>query len=180
MVKVYVKTDGAEAATTFWPQDTAELLQLVEAEFGSGGRLKTSDGGVIGTAFPLEEGAILAWHPPVGGQAHATQHAIAEMADNIMSIKRLVTASSESTRHASTIKDPDLDAVEAALQICFVPVETDNLDSASRAALEDNQEFQREDNRHEARHRDDYLNVMASKVQLPPHLTWSKQTDRQT
>ena len=68
MVKVYVKKEGAEADTPFWPGDTVELLRLVAEEFGAAGRLKTTDGGVIGTAFPLEEGATLTWHPSTGGE----------------------------------------------------------------------------------------------------------------
>ncbi|KAJ9508680.1 hypothetical protein QJQ45_027973 [Haematococcus lacustris] len=64
---VNVKKEGSATSIIFRTVDAAELLKLVESEFGAGGRLKTNDGSVVGTNSPLEHGATLIWHPPAGG-----------------------------------------------------------------------------------------------------------------
>ncbi|KAJ9508691.1 hypothetical protein QJQ45_027977, partial [Haematococcus lacustris] len=64
---VNVKKEGSATSIIFRTVDAAELLKLVESEFGAGGRLKTNDGSVVGTNSPLECGATLIWHPPAGG-----------------------------------------------------------------------------------------------------------------
>jgi hypothetical protein len=79
-------------------------------------------------------------------------------------IKRIVTEASEATRHASTISGPDLDALEAALCTCFVPVNQEATDVDVRAAFSDPIEFEWEANKHEAQHRLQYMNVLQEKV----------------
>ncbi|KAJ9523716.1 hypothetical protein QJQ45_020138 [Haematococcus lacustris] len=65
---VKVKKEGSATSISIYTLDTAELLKLVESKFGAGGRLKTNDGDIVGTSFPLEHGANLIWHPPAGGE----------------------------------------------------------------------------------------------------------------
>lgn len=91
---------------------------------------------------------------------------ITEMQIDIKDIKRMVTEASEHTRHASTINDQDLDKVEAALEICFVPVEDGSIDPETSIALGDDTEFQWDENKHEAKHRDEYIEAMQSKVRV--------------
>ncbi|KAL6748244.1 hypothetical protein V8C86DRAFT_3147052 [Haematococcus lacustris] len=64
---VNVKKEGSATSIAIHTLDTAELLKLIESKFGAGGRLKTNDGDIVGTSFPLEHGATLIWHPPAGG-----------------------------------------------------------------------------------------------------------------
>ena len=89
------------------------------------------------------------------------------MVADIATIKRLVTASSQATRHAAVINDQDLDELEKSLHICFVPVTPENLSEDVTAALEDPIEFEWEDNRHEARHRKEYLAELEKQVGAP-------------
>ncbi|KAL6760415.1 hypothetical protein V8C86DRAFT_1113411 [Haematococcus lacustris] len=65
---VNVKKEGSATSIIFRTVDAAELLKLVESEFGAGGRLKTNDGSVVGKNSPLERGATFIWHPPAGGE----------------------------------------------------------------------------------------------------------------
>ena len=73
--------------------------------------------------------------------AHNTE-TMTKMSNDIEIIKRLVSTSSEATRHASTIAEQDLDELEAALRISFVPV-TDGAieEAASQSIASDLTEF---------------------------------------
>jgi hypothetical protein len=82
-------------------------------------------------------------------------------------IKRIVTESSEATRHASTITGPELDALEAALSTCFVPVNQETTDVDVRTAISDPTEFEWEANKHEAQHRQQYMDVLQQQVRSP-------------
>lgn len=86
------------------------------------------------------------------------------MATDIVSIKRLVTSCSQATRHASVITEQDVDELEKALDICFVPVMPDDLRNEVVEALNDPVQFEWEANKHEAQHRKEYLAALESQV----------------
>ena len=87
------------------------------------------------------------------------------MMDAILEIKRLVTSSSEATRHASTINFQDLGALESSLHISFVSVRAEECDEATASMITDDEtEFEWDANRHEAKHKDAYLEKLQSKV----------------
>lgn len=86
------------------------------------------------------------------------------MQDDIVNIKRMVATSSEATRHASTISHQDFDSLESSLRICFVPVSEDVLDATAAASFRDTAEMLWEVNKHEAAHRDEYLDTLTKQV----------------
>jgi hypothetical protein len=86
------------------------------------------------------------------------------MMDAILEIKRLVTSSSEATRHASTINFQDLGALESSLHISFVSVRAEECDEATSRSIIDETEFEWDANRHEAKQKDAYLEILQSKV----------------
>ena len=88
------------------------------------------------------------------------------MMDAILEIKRLVTSSSEATRHASTINFQDLGALESSLHISFVSaVRAEECDEATASMITDDEtEFEWDANWHEAKHKDTYLETLQSKV----------------
>lgn len=144
-------------------REEAKLLKEIDA-------LETDKKQLMDQRSGLLNALALAAAPQAGGSA-------SEMEENIKAIKRIVTEGSESTRHASTITAQDLDKVEASLDMCFVPVEDDPIDPETNSALQDDTEFKWEENKHEAKHRDAYIQAMQSKMNLPAHLRWSLRTD---
>jgi hypothetical protein len=93
-----------------------------------------------------------------------TREDLKSMQDDIVNIKRMVATSSEATRHASTISHQDLDSLESSLRICFVPVSEDVLDATAAASFRDTAEMLWEVNKHEAAHRDEYLDTLTKQV----------------
>lgn len=72
--------------------------------------------------------------------AHNTD-TVRKLFEDIEFIKRHVTASSEATRHASNITVQDLDALEAALRICFIPTEDGPIEEAASQSMSNLTEF---------------------------------------
>ena len=90
------------------------------------------------------------------------------MMDAILEIKRLVTSSSEATRHVSTINFQDLGALESSLHISFVSVRAEECDEATTSMIITDDETEKWDaNRHEAKHKDAYLEKLQSKIISP-------------
>jgi hypothetical protein len=86
------------------------------------------------------------------------------MLDIILDIQRKVTESSMATRHASSISAQDLNALEAALRITFVPVNIEALEPDISASLQDPEEFIWEQNKHEAKHKKEDLDQLQQQV----------------
>ena len=72
MVQVTVKRDG-QAGRVFDVGTTAELLENVDKSrhFVPGGTLEDAQGVVLGSSYPLKEGADFEWFPPAQGAGTA-------------------------------------------------------------------------------------------------------------
>eukprot|EP00195_Chlamydomonas_chlamydogama_P016061 CAMPEP_0202891048 /NCGR_PEP_ID=MMETSP1392-20130828/1236_1 /ASSEMBLY_ACC=CAM_ASM_000868 /TAXON_ID=225041 /ORGANISM="Chlamydomonas chlamydogama, Strain SAG 11-48b" /LENGTH=407 /DNA_ID=CAMNT_0049574713 /DNA_START=373 /DNA_END=1596 /DNA_ORIENTATION=- len=94
-------------------------------------------------------------------------------------IIQLVKPLSEASRSASTMKLSDLEALESALQVSFVVWEDEDItDHEVLESLRDPTEFQWDENKHEARHAKEYVQVLSNKVALPSHLKWSPNVNK--
>mmetsp|Transcript_6780 Transcript_6780/g.14990 ORF Transcript_6780/g.14990 Transcript_6780/m.14990 type:complete len:383 (-) Transcript_6780:396-1544(-) len=117
-------------------------------------------------------------HEAAAQPASTMDDATRELLERTRNIERIALEGSQATRHASTITDEDLDAVEASLRICFAPADDTTVDPAADASYQDTTAFQWEENKPEAKHRKDYLAALDEKVKLPGHLRWSDSTDK--
>lgn len=88
----------------------------------------------------------------------------------LMNIKQLVQQSSQATRHASTINERDYDAVISALKIVFVQKGLENISDTASQVLQDLTEFSWEENKHEARHKPEYIKFFQDRVSTHLHL----------
>lgn len=122
------------------------------------------------TSNAVAPDSVLAALASIQQQQLETKAAQEENHRELMNIKQLVQQSSQATRHASTINERDYDAVISALKIVFVQKGLENISDTASQVLQDLTEFSWEENKHEARHKPEYIKFFQDRVSTHLHL----------